>query len=313
MLNSFFKDKFPFCYDYFSTLLNLVKNNQRDFPQGIIFEGSDTKTQYLFTLELARILNCDNYLNPNCDCINCRWIKSYTHPGVNIVSQIHFKGEDDDTKTIISVKQALLIENTLSLSSDYHRFFIFFSSKEKQNFNQDYSDFKTLGYDDNISYAIEPLNNQTFHPTTLNALLKSVEEPPKKTTFVFLTKSKEDILSTIVSRCLVFKLASNKNASGFCNRGIFEDYLNLTFENAFDFSQKLKDCAINQQKDSSEILDEFLLYLKELLKNNIKNDDSYNKILNDVKIVSYSIKQLNANMSDKNTLDTMALRLVRGY
>ena len=26
-----------------------------------------------------------------------------------------------------------------------------------------------------------------------------------------------------------------------------------------------------------------------------------------------SIKQLNANMSDKNTLDTMALRLVRGY
>ena len=58
MINTYFKDKFPFAYNYFSTLLELVKNKQRQFPQALIFEGADTENQYLFALELARILNC---------------------------------------------------------------------------------------------------------------------------------------------------------------------------------------------------------------------------------------------------------------
>ena len=51
MLNSAFENKIPFAYNYFSTLLNLVFENKRKFPQALIFEGADTKTQYLFALE----------------------------------------------------------------------------------------------------------------------------------------------------------------------------------------------------------------------------------------------------------------------
>ena len=53
MLHSSFKNKFPFVYEYFESLLGFVFDGKRDFPQSIIFEGADTKTQYLFALELA--------------------------------------------------------------------------------------------------------------------------------------------------------------------------------------------------------------------------------------------------------------------
>ena len=163
MLDKFFENKFPFVFSYFSTLLEFVEKKERKFPQSLIFEGTDTKTQYLFALELARILNCLNDKSSSCDCINCKWIKTHSHPAVNNVSQIHFKGEGDEAKTVISVKQAREIEKSLTLSSDYHRFFIFFSSGEKEYLENELRCFEKLGYDLNINFSIEPLNYSTFH------------------------------------------------------------------------------------------------------------------------------------------------------
>ena len=132
MFNTYVKNKFPFVCKYFENLLEFVFENKREFPQSLIFEGTDTKSQYLFALELARILNCQKDRAQDCDCINCKWIKSYSHPAINNVSQIHFKPDGDESKTVISVKQAREVEKSLMLSSDYHRFFIFFSSTEKE-------------------------------------------------------------------------------------------------------------------------------------------------------------------------------------
>ena len=164
MINELFKTKFPFVYNYFSNLLESRFLNI--FPQSIIFESSDTKNSYYFALELARNLNCKNDKSTNCNCTNCKWIKPYTHPAVNNVSQIHFKGEDDDTKTQISVKQAREIEKSLTLSSDYHKFFIFFSSSNSESEGNEY------GYSE-INHTIEPLNTHIFNLSTANALLKN--------------------------------------------------------------------------------------------------------------------------------------------
>jgi len=77
MIEPYFEKKFPFAYNYFSSLLKEVKNANRKFPQALIFEGNDTLAQYYFALELARNLNCNNSGSLNCDCVNCKWIKSY--------------------------------------------------------------------------------------------------------------------------------------------------------------------------------------------------------------------------------------------
>ena len=314
VLNNYFKNKFPFAFNYFSNLLDLTKEGIRDFPQALIFEGADTKNQYLFALELARILNCQNNGEIDCDCINCRWIKSHSHPCVNNVSQIHFKGENDETKTVISVKQAAEIEKSLSLSSDYHRFFIFFSSREYNYAENELACFRELLYDDNINYSIEPLNYQTFNPATLNALLKSIEEPPKRTTFIFLTKSREDILATIVSRCLVFKLSGEKTSITYNDiLNIISNYHNITYQNCIDLSDMFQKYIKDENINIEEILNKILEYLKDLLKKNISNSSFVLKINNDIKIVNEAIKYKKANMQDKIILDTMFLKIARGY
>ena len=314
MINEYFKEKFPFAYNYFSELFKLMEQNKKDFPQAIILEGNDTKNQYLFALELARILNCENNSKTNCNCINCKWIKSFSHPAINNISQIHFKGEGDESKTVISVKQARKIEQNLSLSSDYHRFFIFFSSEEKTYNNDELKSFKTLGYNqENINFSIDPLNLTTFHPTTPNALLKSIEEPPKRTTFVFLTKSKEDILQTIVSRCQTFKLNSKKENISYKEiYPIISMYPKIDYFQALDISDNLQK-YLKENSNTDFVLNQFLEFLKDLIKENDFNSELIIKIRKDIDFINEAIKQSKANISDKIVLDTLMLKIARGY
>lgn len=311
MLNSIFENKFPFAYKYFSELLNLVFESKREFPQALILEGADTKTQYLFALELARILNCKGDKSSTCDCINCKWIKSHSHPAINNVSEIHFKGEGDESKTVISAKQAREVEKSLMLSSDYHRFFIFFSSGEKEYDPFELMDFQNLNYLTDINFDIKPLTFATFHQTTPNALLKSIEEPPKRTTFVFLTKSKEEILPTIVSRCQTFKLSGLKEKLNYTDIAAYvSEYPNIDYKIAFEISDNIQKYIKENNVQTELALNKILEYLKELMK---QNPQMGAKINRDIKIINEAIKHTRANMSDKIILDTMFLRLARGF
>ena len=298
MINKIFEEKFPFAYSYFSSLIN----SGHSFPQSIILEGSDTKSSYYFALELARILNCKGDKTINCECTNCKWIKSYSHPAICNVSQIHFKPQDDDTKTKISVKQACEIEKNLAVSSDYHRFFIFFSSRDIPPESNDY------GYNE-TDFSIEPLTYNSFSTGTINALLKSVEEPPEKTTFVFLTKSKEDILSTIVSRSQVFKTSAIPNPVDYSDiTSMLENYFNLDYKKAFDITEQFLNFD-----DPENVLNKLIAYLKDVMINNIENAQVCEKINKDIGFTSQAIKQLKANVQPKVAIETLFLKIVRGY
>ncbi len=295
MINEIFKNKFPFAYNYFSTLTE----SKKDFPQSIILEGTDTFNSYYFALELARIQNCTGDKTPNCECTNCKWIKSYTHPAINNVSQIHFKPDGDETTTTISVKQVQEIEKTLALSSDYHRFFIFFSSKNTDENTNEFS------YNE-INYTIEPLTNQIFNKFAINAMLKSIEEPPKNTTFVFLVKSKEDIISTIVSRSQVFKTASIPNAIDYNDiLPYLNDYFSLDYIKALDIANYFQNYG-----NTDLILNKLIAYLKDIL---IQQPSLQNKIIKDIYFISNAIKHLRASMSDKVVLEALFLKIARGY
>ena len=94
---------------------------------------------------------------------------------------------------------------------------------------------------------------------------------------------------------------------------IFQKYHNLNIENIFDFSDEILNVLKEKQKPIDEFLNQFMNYLKELIKQNLQDDSSYLKIKNDIKIINEAIKHSNANMSDKIVLETLVLRLLRGY
>ena len=115
-------DKYPFLTNYFTQALT---TKDRALPQSLLFYGNDLESQYVLAKEIARILNCKSDKTDSCECINCKWIREETHPAVLTISRVDNKPEDDDSKTVISIKQSQMIKESLVSSSEFHRVYIF--------------------------------------------------------------------------------------------------------------------------------------------------------------------------------------------
>ena len=159
-------NKYPFLTEFFESAIS--SDTQGRLSHSILFYGNDLDAQYTLALEIARLLNCTGDRTDNCRCLNCKWIREGAHPAVLTVSRMDNKPDDDDSKTVISVKQSELIRNSLITSSEFHRVFILCDRDKVGN--------------------ISGLNRINFPIVTANSLLKIIEEPHPGVTFIFLTK-----------------------------------------------------------------------------------------------------------------------------
>ena len=115
-------NKYPFLTDYFTEVINSKK---RPIPQAILFYGNDLESQYILSKEIARLLNCKENKEDDCNCLNCQWINADKHPAVMVFSKIDNKPDDDTSTTVISIKQSNKIKEILINTSEFHRVFIF--------------------------------------------------------------------------------------------------------------------------------------------------------------------------------------------
>jgi DNA polymerase III delta prime subunit len=151
------------------------------------------------------------------------------------------------------------------------------------------------------------LDRKIFDDEAPNALLKSVEEPPENTTFIFLTKNKEDLISTIVSRSQVFKLPAEKFLFDLKEISeIFEKYPDIDLSDAFEISKKIQEIA-KEDNNLQEILNTMEQYFGEFLKNNPKSK----KIMKDIKLIGVAKKRLKAFISPKNTIDSLLMDIAQ--
>jgi DNA polymerase III delta prime subunit len=257
-----------------------------------LFYGNDIEAQYELATEIARLLNCHEYRNENCQCLNCKWIRHKEHPEVMTVSKIDSKPSDDDSKTVISVKQAQMVKNSLLNTSDYHRVFIFCDAEIEKGTEK----WIPLG-----------LSVDNFNEESANALLKTIEEPPANTTFFFLTRDKRDVLETIISRSQSFFVPSfaieDRDYSSVSK--ILADYPNIERQNSLDLALDLHTLA--KEKGVVETLDEVQNFLYALLKSNIDVSDLKLKILKDLKIVEDAKRQLKEYINPQLAIENMCL------
>ena len=306
-INKFFKNKYPFLTSYFENFFNSKKR----FPQSIVFEGLDILSQYFFTLELARILNCEKEGLEDCNCTNCRWIRENKHPSIINITPLDFK--DDASKTVISVKQTEKITSIIKESSSYHRFFIFSGAKElvlDDNRQNKIREYQNIGYDlSKENWYPYPLNKKILQEEASNSLLKSTEEAPEKVTFVFLSNTKEDIISTIVSRSLVFKMPFRYEKSNINVKEFFENYPNENILNSIEKAAELINFQTSNNLDLIEILNSMQEYLFELIKKNCSNENLKNLITSDIKKVQKAKKQLSASVLPKYAIESLFIDL----
>lgn len=285
------KEKYPFLTEYFEQGL---KNPSRAIAHSILLYGHDIAAQYALATEIARFLNCHEFQNEDCRCLNCNWVKDKQHPAVLTISKIDNKPSDDESKTVISVKQSQMIKNSLLNTSDYHRVFIFCDAKMNGE------TWIPLG-----------LNESNFHAETANSLLKIIEEPPENTTFFFLTRDKNDLIETIISRSQSFFVPSYDVENGDYSviEEFFADYLELKRKDSLDFAQNL--FLLSKEHGSEKILNEIQNFMIALLKSNLENSVVKNKILSDIKSVELAKQQIENHITPQLAFEDMCLNFTK--
>ena len=279
-------DKYPFLINYFE---NGIKNPNKSIAHSILFYGNDIDAQYQLALYIARLLNCKKDKNYDCECLDCNWIRNGEHPAVLTISRKDNKPDDDDSKTVISLKQANQVKQTLLNSSDFHRVFIFCDKDENDE--------------------ISGLNNLNFQEETANALLKTIEEPPQNTTFFFLTRNKDDLISTIISRsqCFFVPTFEHKNIDWTPIKDLFENYFEFERQTVFDVANNLN----NLSKNSLATLEQIQSYILSLMKNNFENKQFLVKLLHDIESVEYAKRQIIAKVTPLNVFENLCIDIIK--
>ena len=277
-------DKYPLLTDYFEKAINLPDGK---LSHSILLYGNDSNSQYEMALEIARMLNCKGDRSSDCQCLNCKWLRENKHPAVLTFSTKDNKPEDDTSRTVISVKQSEYIRNSIITSSEFHRVFIFCDRDDDGNI---------LG-----------LNKFNFPVATANSMLKSIEEPPEKVTFIFLTRDKDDLISTIVSRSQAFFMPT-KNRESYnyeLIEPVFKNYWEINRSNAFDISEKLNNLA--KENSPTDILVQIQNYMLTVLKSNPKQ----RFLIDDLKIVEQMKKEVAIGMKNDTVFDDLCLKIIR--
>ena len=277
-------DKYPFLTNYFTEALTA---SNRALPQSILFYGSDLNSQYILAKEIARLLNCKEDKKDDCDCLNCKWINDGTHPAVMTISKSDNKPEDDESKTVISIKQSQMIKETLITTSEFHRVFIFCDRDEDGN--------------------ISGLNSQNFQAETANSMLKIIEEPQAGVTFIFLTRYIDDVLPTIISRSQCFFVPSKEIPEYEYSiiDGVFTDYLNFDRKDVFDISQTLQD--LTKEHGIEDVLNSIQNYMLNLLKSNPK----FIELIRHIEHVENAKRQAKLGIKPINIFDELCLKIIK--
>lgn len=278
-------EKYPFLTKYFT---NGVNNNR--IAHCILFYGSDIEAQYDLALEIARMLNCTGDHTPNCQCLNCRWIRENKHPAVLTISKVDNKPSDDNSKTVISIDQARMIKNDLLVTSEYHRVLIFCDRDKDGN--------------------IAGLNQLNFQADSANALLKTFEEPPENTTFFFLTKDKSDMITTVVSRAQCFYVPSMKDEDRDFSlvKDAMDGYLELERNEVLDFNDKILELV--KTFNPEQIFVQMQNYVDSLLRANIDNRSLKVKLIADLKAIEKAKQENRLNMNIQTIVETLSFNMI---
>ena len=265
--NNEISQKYPKLLKYFESG---IQDDNKNISHCLLFWGPDIKSQCELALEVARLLNCSKDGEEACDCLNCRWIKEQTHPAVKIYTRLDFKdGTDDEDSTKgkknINISQAKSIINELAVTSDYHRVYIFCDRDDDGN--------------------LLPLNQVNFPEATSNALLKTFEEPPKNTTFIFLTNDKTDIISTVVSRAQSFFVPSKLEDNCTYNlvESVISNYWQIERGKVLDFENNI--LKLMSENEPMEIFTQIQNYMLATMKANSENKQLFYRLMRDIKFV----------------------------
>lgn len=233
----------------FGYLRNALTSN--NLHHSYIFYGERGLGKFEFAMEFARFLQCENNKGGiSCEkCKNCKVSKDGFVVNTYILSK-----EKDESIKIDDVRELQKWEE-LSVAGGGRKVFI-------------------------MNYA----HNLT--PEAREALLKTLEEPSKKSLIILLTEEKKYLPKTILSRCpaVFFPKKNEAGLDQLGNKEYIAETINqleiLLGDKVFEKMILAKELA--DKKNAKERMEEWILILHSILgvmSSNVKSDTNSSKIL----------------------------------
>ncbi len=244
--------------DFFLKLINLYEKNI--LPNKIIFSGNSGIGKSTFAYHLINYIFSKNedhkyIINENLISeVNNSYIltNKNCHPNLFLINN----DEEKSNSQISKVREMINFTN-------------------KSSFN---SQFKIVLIDN-----IELLNDNS-----VNALLKIIEEPNNKLYFFLIHNNNINILDTLKSRCIVFKMflqnEDNLKTINYLINNNFYSNLNKDFKNIYNTPGEiihLHNCFKDNKIDEQISIDEFLNLIinKSLFKKNLYIKSNLNRFI----------------------------------
>lgn len=144
--------------------------SSKRLPHAVIIEGEPGTGKRTLARYLAKIAVCESDAPPCGACRGCHLADAGTHPDIETVAP-------EDKKKNIAVEQIRNLRTTAYHSAH--------TAKRR-------------------AFIIEQAD--TMNASSQNSLLKVLEEPPSDVLFILIATSAEQLLETVVSRCLTLSL-----------------------------------------------------------------------------------------------------------
>lgn len=164
-------------------------------PHALLLMGAQGIGKLDLALNFARSMLCEKPQSDGTACLecnSCRWFEQDSHPDFRLIQPDALSADEGDEKT--STKKP-----SREISVDQIR---------------DLASFANLsahcgGYRIVLIHPAESMNNNAA-----NSLLKTLEEPTDKLLFLLVTHKPQQLLPTILSRCLSFTVATPSREIG---------------------------------------------------------------------------------------------------
>ena len=319
------KTEQPLVTKFFEAALTSQK---RKLAHAFMFTGNDIMAQYNFAIQTAKMLNCTSMLgySENCSCTNCNWISQNRHPAIITISPIDYLygNEDGKPKTVITIGQAQYLKQELSKASQYHRVIIFTDAEESKD-NESKANYIWQNYREKLAapsldsseeertgWIPLPLTWKILHSESANALLKSIEEPPQNVTFFFLTKDREDMLETIVSRTQVLpvRTINTENIDFSLLDKFFEVFPPKNYYQAITYAERLIEIAKESSYQEIDLLVIIQEYMQRFLRENADDSILSRRIIEKIKKIEQSQNEIKNYVNKSAVFESLMIDLI---
>jgi len=195
----------------------------RKLPHAYLFHGPEGVGKDAMAIELAKVLNCEVGGDSACDrCESCLRFATLQHPNLILVFPLPVgKGEKSGDLPLAKLSQEDLDnireQTRLKAENRYHAISIPKATTIKVNSIRDIKREAALTTYRTGKKVILVLDAEYMNAESSNALLKTLEEPREDTMLILTTAHKDQLLTTVASRCQTvrFDVLSEKEISHF--------------------------------------------------------------------------------------------------